>query len=66
MKLLFHGSSVSADKIYEYEYGLDMRYSDPRGGVFGHGIYFAMGADYSHRYSYRNGSFWEMFVVFVI
>lgn len=57
IKLLFHGAQhTNSDLIYMSDEGLDMRYSRP--GFYGHGIYFADNAEYSHRYAYNvNGTF---------
>ena len=52
-RLLFHGSPNFQD-ICGSEDGLDMRLANP--GVWGRGNYFAERSDYSHTYTFRDGT----------
>jgi hypothetical protein len=52
--MLFHGTSnTEPSKIYDDEFGFDMRHSS--NGMWGPGIYFAVNASYSKdKYAYKN------------
>ena len=65
MKHLFHGTNATDPRlIYESEYGLDARFSNP--GAYGNGIYFSKSSAYSNKFAYRlpNGDY-QMFMALV-
>ena len=69
VKLLFHGTkNTKPDVIYNGSQGLDMRFSQK--GLYGEGIYFADGPNYSDAYAHipdsRNPQVKQMFLVFVL
>ena len=64
-ELLFHGTrGTKPEHIYKGTDSFDLRCSS--GGMWGRGTYFAVNAEYSDSYAYREGNIQKMFAAFVL